>query len=156
MKFAALLLSSFAAVFAAVFLMPSSASVPGKPKASAQAARADTFSCRVTGVHDGDGPIYCASGEKVRLTAVAAREINGTCSPGHPCPKASAQEAKAELNRLTRGQTLQCEKTGNSYGRVTAWCWREDGVEVNCAMIESGRAAYWKKYDPKGRLCQAA
>lgn len=91
---------------------PTSTSTPSGP--------GSFFSCRVAGVHDGDGPIYCAGGPKIRLTAVAVRETDGSCSPGHPCPDASAEEATAELDRLTRGQTLRCEATGTSYGRVTA------------------------------------
>lgn len=111
------------------------------------------FSCRVTGVHDGDGPIYCAGGPKIRLTAVAARETDGSCSPGHPCPKASAEAATRALDKLTRGQVLNCEKTGTSYSRVTAWCWRSDGVEINCALVRGGTAAYWPKYDRARRMC---
>jgi endonuclease YncB( thermonuclease family) len=117
-------------------------------------ASASVFLCTVTGVHDGDGPIYCAGGPKVRLTAVTARELDGTCSPGHPCPAATAQEARAALDRLTRGRTLRCEQTGTSYKRVTAWCWRADGREINCEMVRSGTAACWRKYDGDRRLCR--
>lgn len=142
------LLSTIA--FTGVWMM----TAPNGAASPPSGATGSTFSCQVTGVHDGDGPIYCATGEKIRLTAVAARETDGSCSPGHPCPDATAEEARAELDRLTRGQTLQCEKTGTSYSRVTAWCWRPDGTEVNCAMVRSGKAAYWEKYDTAGRLCQ--
>lgn len=118
------------------------------------------FRCDVTGVHDGDGPIYCAQrgpdGKpiKIRLQAVAARELDETCSPGHPCPAASGAAAKAALTRLATGHRLRCEATGRSYARVTAWCWREDGVELNCAMVESGTALAWAKFDRAGRLCR--
>jgi endonuclease YncB( thermonuclease family) len=105
-------------------------------------------------VHDGDGPIYCAEGPKIRLTAVAARELDESCSPGHPCPDASGAEAKAELTRLASGHVLTCEKTGMSYKRTTAWCWREDGLELNCAMVRSGKALAWPKFDPGNRLCR--
>lgn len=111
------------------------------------------FSCTVTRVHDGDGPIWCAEGPKVRLTAIPARELDETCQPGHPCPDASGAAARAELERLVGGQVLTCEKTGTSYHRVTAWCWRADGTELNCAMVKSGKAVVWPKFDPQGRLC---
>lgn len=112
------------------------------------------FTCTVTGVHDGDGPIYCAEGPKIRLTAITARELDETCSPGHPCPDASGASARDALTRLATGQTLSCEATGRSYSRITAWCWTPAGVELNCAMVQGGYAARWDKFDPAGRLCR--
>jgi endonuclease YncB( thermonuclease family) len=141
MRFAIVLVVLCAGVFALVFFWPS-------------AGRGEMFVCSVTGIHDGDGPIYCAEGPKVRLTAIAARELDGSCSPGHPCPEASAAAATSELRRLALGQRLSCEKTGTSYTRTTAWCWRSDGVELNCAMMRSGKAAYWAKFDSAGRICK--
>ena len=111
------------------------------------------FPCHVTSVYDGDGPIHCAEGPKVRLSAIAAREMDGSCRPGHPCPSASARDAKAALERLALGQTLRCEQSGTSYDRVTAWCWRPDGTQLNCAMVEGGYAARWARYDVGNRLC---
>ena len=35
----------------------------------------------------------------------------------------------------------------------TDWCWRDDGVELNCAMVKSGTALRWPKYDRERRLC---
>lgn len=127
--------------------------------AAPDATAAQLFTCSVTGVHDGDGPVYCAErgpdGKpiKIRLHAVAARELDETCSPGHPCPAASGAAAKVALTRIASGHRLRCEATGMSYARVTAWCWREDGVELNCAMVESGTALAWAKFDRQGRLC---
>jgi endonuclease YncB( thermonuclease family) len=127
-----------------------------RPEASHAAASAgDRFSCTVTKIHDGDGPIWCAEGPKVRLTAIAARELDETCQPGHPCPDASGASALAELTRLAAGQVLSCEQSGTSYHRVTAWCWRPDGRELNCAMVKSGKALHWRKFDPDRRLCGA-
>ena len=122
--------------------------------AAADEPAEDTFTCTVTKVHDGDGPIWCAEGPKIRLQAIAARELDETCSPGHPCPNASGAEAQQALARLAMGQTLQCVATGTSYSRVTAWCWRPDGVELNCAMVKSGTALRWAKYDRDRRLCR--
>lgn len=124
------------------------------PRLLARSAFSGAFTCTVTGVHDGDGPIYCEEGPKVRLTAIAARELDGTCNPGHPCPNASAQAARSALLRLTDGQRLRCEATGTSYKRVTAWCWRSDGLELNCAMVRSGTALRWAKFDREGRMCR--
>lgn len=120
--------------------------LPPPTEASASAG-ADRFACRVTGVHDGDGPIYCAGGTKIRLSAIAARELDETCLPGHPCPAASGASARDALRALADGRTLSCEKTGESYGRTVAWCWREDGLELNAAMVDSGHALRWDRYD---------
>lgn len=35
-----------------------------------------TIPCTVTSVWDGDGPIHCREGGKIRLTAIAARELD--------------------------------------------------------------------------------
>lgn len=152
MKFAAGVLAAMVAMFAAIFFYPHGQ--------ESEAASADMFSCTVTKVHDGDGPIWCAERSadgkpiKIRLQAIAAREMDGTCSLGHPCPLASGQQAQQALWKLAQGQTLRCEATGTSYSRVTAWCWRPDGVELNCAMVKSGTALRWDKYDRDRRLCR--
>lgn len=125
-------------------------------KPSARRTEADgTFRCTVTGVHDGDGPIYCAEGQKIRLQAIAAREADETCRPGHPCPAASGAAATAALRRLALRKVLRCEATGTSYSRITAWCRTAEGVELNCAMVRGGTVAYWRRYDPEGRLCRS-
>jgi endonuclease YncB( thermonuclease family) len=89
----------------------------------------------------------------VRLSAVAARELDETCSPGHPCPEASGASARAELNRLAQGRILECEANGTSYDRVTAWCWTAERVQLNCAMVEGGYALRWAKFDRAGKMC---
>lgn len=110
------------------------------------------FLCDVAFVNDGD-TLRCKDGTRVRLHAVAARETDETCSPGHPCPTASAASATAELNRLAAGKTLRCEQTGRSYNRVTAICWAPSGEEINCAMVASGTTLVWETFDRKKPLC---
>lgn len=152
MKFLAGVVASMVAMFAAIFFYPHGNTTDAAPM--------DRKTCTVTKVHDGDGPIWCAetgpNGKpiKLRLQAVAARELDETCSPGHPCPEASGADAKRALQGLAIGHTLSYEPTGTSYERVTAWAWREDGTELNCAMVESKTALPWPKYDPDGRLCR--
>ena len=41
-----------------------------------------------------------ARGPRVRLAGSAAREIDGTCSAGDPCPVSSAEAARDGLARL--------------------------------------------------------
>ncbi|MNV10327.1 hypothetical protein D3C71_1008440 [compost metagenome] len=100
------------------------------------------FSCDVAYVNDGD-TFRCQSGERIRLHAVAARERDETCSPGHPCPAASAASATARLESLVAGRTVECEQVGRSYNRLTAICWTATGEEVNCAMVRSVTAVVW-------------
>lgn len=58
------------------------------------------FTCTPTRVWDGDGPIWCAEGPRIRLAGIAAREIDGTCNVGQPCPSAGAIEARDHLAGL--------------------------------------------------------
>lgn len=111
------------------------------------------FKCTVTSVYDGDGPIHCREGASIRLNAVAAREMDGSCRPGQPCPSASALDAKRELQSIVLGHVLRCEQTGTSYNRVTAICWTESGLEVNCAMVRSGKALLWDRYNRQHSIC---
>jgi endonuclease YncB( thermonuclease family) len=143
-----------AGVLATLATMGAAVVIGGNTLPGAEAPGSGTFTCTVTKVHDGDGPIWCAEGPKIRLTAVSARELDGTCSPGHPCPSASGLQAQQALWRLAGGQRLTCQATGSSYKRVTAWCWRPDGVELNCAMLKSGTVARWAKFDPQRRMCR--
>lgn len=112
----------------------------------------DGFTCQVSSITDGD-TLRCSDGTRVRLHAVAARESDETCRPGHPCPNASGADATAKLTELAMGQTLQCEQTGTSYNRVTAICRNENRVEINCAMIESGKALVWPRFNAERPIC---
>ena len=58
------------------------------------------FDCTPTAVWDGDGPIWCAEGAHIRLSGIAAREMDGTCRPGHPCPAAGPIAARDHLVAL--------------------------------------------------------
>lgn len=120
---------------------------------SRSVVRETDLTCAVAYVNDGD-TLRCRGGVRIRLHAVAARERDGSCSPGHPCPSASAEAATAELRRLAQGRTLRCRSTGRSYDRITAICWAPDGEEINCAMVRSGVALIWDRFDRKDPLCQ--
>jgi endonuclease YncB( thermonuclease family) len=125
------------------------------------AVAGSTFTCTPIAVSDGDGPIWCAEGPKIRLAGIAAREMDGTCKLGHPCPSASAAAAKFALVRLLGGargklstghlrvsaQPLRCSSEGNAgRGRIAAWCVTSEGVDVSCAMVATGTAARWDRY----------
>lgn len=112
---------------------------------------APRFSCTVAYVIDGD-TLACEETEqsgrqiRVRLAGIAARESDGTCARGHPCPVASAALATSALQRLASGQRLSCESTGQTYGRIAAFCRRKDDVDLSCAMLASGTVEVWRRY----------
>lgn len=114
----------------------------------------DRFACDVAYVNDGD-TLRCQDGTRIRLHAVAARETDETCSPGHPCPAASAASATAELRRLAANRTITCERIGQSYNRVTAICWTPADVEINCAMIRSGTTVVWDRFNRERAICRS-
>jgi hypothetical protein len=62
-----------------------------------------SFTCTPIRVWDGDGPIWCREGPRIRLAGIAAREIDGSCRTGHPCPRASGIVARDTLVRLLGG-----------------------------------------------------
>ncbi|WP_129793919.1 thermonuclease family protein [Sphingosinicella sp. CPCC 101087] len=124
-------------------------------------AAGSTFTCTPVRVWDGDGPIWCAEGPRIRLAGIAAREMDGSCRDGHPCPRAPAQAARDHLasllgqpvgrsregHVLVRGAPLTCRSDGNGRGsRTAAWCATAEGVDLSCAMVDSGMAARWDRY----------
>lgn len=129
-------------------------------------ASGSTFACTPTRVWDGDGPIWCAEGPKIRLAGIAAREINGECKTGHPCPAASGEAARDHLVKIlggargrareghifVNGPRLTCQSVGSGKGdRTAAWC-STGRVDLSCAMVRDGYAARWDRYW-HGRQC---
>lgn len=127
----------------------------------------DTFTCTPTRVWDGDGPIWCQEGPRIRLSGIAAREMDGSCRPGHPCPSASAEAAREALallvgevtgtapegHLLVRGPSLACISDGSAGGsRTAAWCVSPVNGDLSCAMVASGTVARWDRYW-RGRRC---
>jgi hypothetical protein len=121
----------------------------------------DSFTCTPTKLWDGDGPIHCAEGPHIRLSGIAARETDGSCRPGHPCPAASAEAARETLagllgrtagtapqgHLLIEGPALACRATGSAGGtRTAAWCESPTAGDLSCAMVASGTVAKWDRY----------
>ncbi len=150
----ALAILLFAGTFYAVFFWPDLkerlAVILPPPSSSSKSA--STFECHVSSITDGD-TMRCSDGTRVRLHAVAARESDETCRPGHPCPAASGAAATAMLTQLASGQTLRCEQTGTTYNRVAAICRNEQDTEINCAMVNSGTALIWPRYNAERAIC---
>lgn len=124
-------------------------------------SRGETFRCTPTAVYDGDGPIWCAEGPRIRLAGIAAREMDGTCRPNQPCPTASAERSRDALANLVgtpigrkpqghvlvRGPTMQCRSLGSGTGsRTAAWCVSPRGGDLSCAMVRGGWALKWARY----------
>jgi endonuclease YncB( thermonuclease family) len=120
-----------------------------------------SFECTPVRVWDGDGPIWCAEGPHVRLSGIAARELDGSCSIGHPCPDSDPLEARDALVRLigsavgvsreghilVKGPRMTCLSGGGAGGnRTAAFCQSPLSGDVSCKMIEGGWAALWQKY----------
>ena len=119
------------------------------------------FTCTPTAVWDGDGPVWCAEGPKIRISGVAARELDGTCRLGHPCPSVGAIEARDRLVRLFGGArgtrpdghilvkspTMTCRSDGSAGGsRTAAWCSSPVFGDLSCAVLRAGGAVRWERH----------
>lgn len=119
------------------------------------------FDCTPIRVWDGDGPIWCAEGMRVRLNGIAAREIDGACREGHPCPDAGGAEARDALvglvgepvgssqqgHILVEGPKLSCLSEGSALGtRTAAWCVSPRYGDLSCEMVSRGVALKWDQY----------
>lgn len=118
------------------------------------------FTCTPVRVWDGDGPLWCAEGPRIRLSGIATREIDGSCRKGQPCPNGSGTAARDALVRLVgepigrsrqghvlvRGPAMRCVSAGGTYDRTAAWCVSPKGGDLSCAMIRSGLALRWDRY----------
>lgn len=120
------------------------------------------FNCTPIRVWDGDGPIWCAEGPRVRLAGIAAREIDEQCKLGHPCPAATGQASRDQLVGLlggargrspsghivVRAPTMRCVSRGHARGsRTAAFCQAPGKGDLSCAMLRSGTVVRWKHYD---------
>jgi len=132
--------------------------------------------CLAIALHDVDGPIHCSTGEKIRLQGIGATETDGSCNPNQPCVpgdpfaqrKVMARLIGATPSREDTGRDgkparygqlwfakpvrLECDVTGTSHARITAWCRLPNGADLSCAAISASIAARWARYDPRGRL----
>lgn len=129
----------------------------------------ETFACTPTRVWDGDGPIWCAEGPRIRLAGIAAREVKRTngrivdagCKGGHPCSTSDGVAARDHLvtlvgratgeaatgHVLVRGEVLTCESVGSGKGvRTAAWCRNGSSGDLSRAMVRDGFAERWERY----------
>lgn len=131
-------------------------------------AAGQPFTCTPTRVWDGDGPVWCAEGPRLRIAGIAAREMDGSCRAHHPCPRSSAIEARDALVKilggargttstghvLVRGPKLTCRFDGPAEGnRTAAWCRLPSGADLSCTMIRTRTVLRWDRYW-KGPACR--
>lgn len=132
------------------------------------------FACTPTLVYDGDGPIFCAEGPRVRIAGIAARERDNSCRTGHPCPDATGDQAMSALVTLlggsrgtvrlhgasfdhvrVRAPTLRCVSIGSAgRNRTGAFCKMTDGRNLSCAMLATGTVARWDRYWRRDMGCR--
>jgi endonuclease YncB( thermonuclease family) len=124
--------------------------------------KGESFPCTPEAVYDGDGPVWCKEGPRLRISGIAAREMNGECRSNQPCPTATAEESRDALVKLfggatgpqwstkhipVAGKTMQCTSEGQAVGsRTGAWCKLADGRDLSCAMVETGTVLKWDRY----------
>jgi endonuclease YncB( thermonuclease family) len=129
--------------------------------AAAVVPAGQTFDCTPTAVWDGDGPVWCDEGPRIRLAGIAAREADGSCRSNQPCPAADATVARDALVQLVgratglrstghvsvEGPTMRCASDGDAGGsRTAAWCVSPKGGDLSCAMVRGGWALRWERY----------
>lgn len=126
------------------------------------------FTCTPVRVWDGDGPIWCAEGPRVRLAAIGVREIDGSCRRHQPCPAMSGVAAREVLVRLlggargvastghiiVRGPTMACRSRGDGKGNRTAATCTVPGLgDLSCAMVKAKAALPWPAFGGD-RVCR--
>ena len=124
------------------------------------AALAPPFMCTVTRVHDGDAPLWCSNGIKVRVAGVQAPgfESAAPCRwPGarrvnYTCNNRAAGRSQRIVSNLTLGKRLVCQPQGKSYRRVVARCTLPDGRSLSCAVLAAGAAVRWDTYWRRYRM----
>jgi endonuclease YncB( thermonuclease family) len=118
---------------------------------------AASFSCTVTRVYDGDGPLWCDNGIKIRVAGIQAPDFENTepCRRAreyYVCNNASARRSQQIVQAITLHKTLVCEPVDRSYGRVVVRCALSDGRSLSCAILMAGAATRWNRYLRKYRM----
>lgn len=111
-----------------------------------------SFICTPTAVWDCDGPIWRDEGPHIRLSGIAAREMDGSCRAGHPCPNVDPVAARDYLARLlgeplgrnqtghilVRGSAMRCVSHGAAGGnRTVAFCTSPLSGDLAFAMVKA-------------------
>jgi endonuclease YncB( thermonuclease family) len=121
-------------------------------------AATTSFQCRVTHVHDGDGPLWCSDGTKVRIAGVQAPDFVSAAPCRRPehvnyrCDDVAAERSRQLTEQLVLGKRLMCVAVDTSYRRVVARCTLPDGRSLSCATVAAGAAVRWDRYWRRYRM----
>jgi len=117
------------------------------------------FVCEVVRVHDGDGPLWCRSGERIRVAGIQAPDFESAAPcrrrprpATYVCDTAAAKRSRAIVERLALRKRIDCQPVDRSYSRVVARCTLPDGRSLSCATIAAGAAARWSTYWRRYRM----
>jgi endonuclease YncB( thermonuclease family) len=101
-----------------------------------------------------DGDSLIIDGERVRLYAIDAPELDQPCRDGGQC----GERARDHLARLIAGQTLSCDtRDTDRYGRHVAQCYivqerrgaeTTRGADIGRAMVRDGHAMAYRAIAP--------
>lgn len=93
-----------------------------------------------------DGDTFWWRGEKIRLSAIDAPEMEGAC----PLERAQAQRATWRLQKLLGSGPILIERKGRDrYGRTLARV-TVGGADIGSLLVSEGLARPWP---PKARWC---
>jgi len=98
-----------------------------------------SFECTPVRVWDGDGPIWCAEGPRIRVAGIAAREIDGSCYPYQPCPKIGPQRSRDALAALV-GVATGKSAEGHVFGH-----WANNALQIRrgCQGQQNSRVVHF-------------
>jgi endonuclease YncB( thermonuclease family) len=76
----------------------------------------------------------------MRLYAIDAPEMPGSCRPGRQCTPGDPYASRDHLASLTAGKDVRCKEVDRDhYGRQVVQCFAAD-VDLSCAMVRDGYA----------------
>lgn len=114
-------------------------------------AKGRPFTCTVTLVHDGDGPLWCVEGPKVRVAGIQAPDFERAepCrrrKAGYVCSDVRARASQRIMSGLVLHRRLRCVALEPSYSRMVATCSLPDGRDLACTAVRGGAAKWWPAY----------
>ncbi|MGE5267075.1 MAG: thermonuclease family protein [Deltaproteobacteria bacterium] len=97
-----------------------------------------------------DGDTIEVSGTRIRLEGIDAPERGQECSDRLQQPYDCGAAAVRTLVDLTKGQTVNCEATGEDrYGRALAICRLPSGLDLNAELVRLGRVVAFRRYSDR-------
>lgn len=97
------------------------------------------LACLVVAVHDGD-TLRCATGERIRLAAVDARELNGSCH--RECAPMTAIQSRDYLRSWISGRTISFTIVGHSGKRLVG-----ENRDLRCGLLKAGAVVAWPSFE---------